>query len=126
MIQRLLAGIKAHLIHVVLGSLAAGLAFGQVAGPETEDLLKAAVVPVLFLMIYPMMINIDLREILNVRGHAKPVSLSLPINFLVAPLLAAGLSRLFFAGAVEYAIGLYLGPHPDVRHDRRLDGARQG
>jgi ACR3 family arsenite efflux pump ArsB len=108
MIGRALAGIKANLIYVVLGSLAAGLAFGQVAGPETKDLLKAAVVPVLFLMIYPMMINIDLREILNVRGHAKPVALSLLVNFLIAPLLAVGLSRLFFAGAVEYAIGLYL------------------
>jgi ACR3 family arsenite efflux pump ArsB len=65
------------------------------------------VVPVLFLMIYPMMINIDLREVVNVRSHARVVALSLLVNFGVAPLLAVGLARLFFDGSVGYAVGLY-------------------
>ena len=107
MIRRFLAGIKRNLIYVVVGSLAAGLAAGQVATPGMKNALRAAVVPILFLMIYPMMINIDLREVINVRGHAKPVGLSLLINFGVAPALAVLLSRTFFGGTVEYAIGLY-------------------
>jgi len=107
MIRNLLTGIKENLIYVVVGSLAAGLVAGQVAGPGTKSLLKAAVVPVLFLMIYPMMINIDLQEVVNVRGHAGPVGLSLLLNFGLAPLLAVGLSELFFAGSTEYAVGLY-------------------
>ncbi|MGM0448785.1 bile acid:sodium symporter [Halorubrum sp. 2020YC2] len=107
MIHALLTGIKENLIYVVVASLVAGLAFGQVAGTETKGVLRAAVVPILFLMIYPMMINIDLREVVNVRDHAGPVGLSLLINFGVAPLLAVGLSRWFFGGAVEYAVGLY-------------------
>ena len=107
MIRTLLVGLKSNLIYVVVASLIGGLAFGQFAGPETKRLLQAAVVPVLFVMIYPMMINIDLREVLNVRTHARVVGLSLVINFGVAPLLAVGLARLFFAGSVGYAIGLY-------------------
>ncbi len=107
MLRALLTGIKQNLIYVVVTSLAAGLSFGQVAGPGTKDLMRAAVVPVLFLMIYPMMINIDLREVLNVRENAGPVGLSLLANFGLAPLLAVGLSRVFFSGTIEYAIGLY-------------------
>ena len=107
MIRQLLAGLKGNLIYVVVGSLVVGLAFGQVATPGTKSLLRAAVVPVLFLMIFPMMINIDLRQVVNVRDHAGPVALSLFVNFLVSPLLAVGLARLFFGGDVGYAVGLY-------------------
>ena len=107
MIRAVLTGIKSNLIYVVVGSLALGLAFGQVADAGTKGLMRAAVVPILFLMIYPMMINIDLKEVVNVRGHALPVGLSLLVNFGVAPLLAVALSRAFFGGSVEYALGLY-------------------
>ena len=107
MIRAFLTAIKSNLIYVVLGSLVAGLAFGQVVGAEAESALQAAVLPVLFLMIYPMMINIDLKEVVNVRSHAGTVFLSLVVNFGIAPLVAVGLARLFFDGNVGYAIGLY-------------------
>ena len=107
MIRRFLTGIKSNLIYVVVASLAAGLVVGQFAGASFKGLLQSAVVPVLFLMIYPMMINIDLREVVNVRSHARVVALSLLVNFGVAPLLAVGLARLFFDGSVGYAVGLY-------------------
>ena len=107
MIREFLTGIKGNLIYVVVGSLLAGLAFGQVAGSGTKGLLRAAVVPVLFLMVYPMMINIDLQEVLNVRGHARVVGLTLLVNFALAPLLAVGLARVFFDGSVGYTVGLY-------------------
>ena len=107
MIRSFLIALKQNLIYVVIASLVGGLAFGQIAGAGTKGLLKTAVVPVLFLMIYPMMINIDLREILHVRTHAKVVALTLLLNFGFAPLLAVGLGRLFFAGSIGYTIGLY-------------------
>ena len=107
MIRSFLTGIKSNLIYVVIGSLVAGLAFGQVVGTAAESVLQAAVIPVLFLMIYPMMINIDLKEVVNVRSHAGTVLLSLLVNFGVAPLVAVGLALLFFDGNVGYAIGLY-------------------
>ena len=107
MLRNFLTAVKENLIYVVVASLVAGLAFGQVAGTGTRSLLKAAVLPVLFLMIYPMMINIDLKEVINLRRHAKPVGLSLIVNFAVAPLVAVGLARTFFAGNPAYAVGLY-------------------
>ncbi|GAA0532157.1 bile acid:sodium symporter [Halorubrum ejinorense] len=107
MIRAFLTGVKEHLIYVVVGSLAVGLAFGQVAGPATKGALKIAVTPILFVMIYPMMINVDLREVVNVRDHAGPVGVSLLVNFGIAPALAIGLARGFFGGNVAYAVGLY-------------------
>ena len=107
MIRTLLSSIKENLIFVVVASLATGLAFGQVASSKTTAMLEAAVVPILLLMIYPMMINIDLQEVINVREHAGPVGLSLLVNFGLAPILAVGLARGFFSGNIEYAIGLY-------------------
>ena len=107
MLRNFLTAVKENLIYVVVASLVAGLAFGQVAGTGMRSLLKAAVLPVLFLMIYPMMINIDLKEVINLRRHAKPVGLSLIVNFAVAPLVAVGLARIFFAGNPAYAVGLY-------------------
>jgi ACR3 family arsenite transporter len=107
MIRTLLSSIKENLIFVVVASLATGLAFGQVASSKTTAMLEAAVVPILLLMIYPMMINIDLQEVIKVREHAGPVGLSLLVNFGLAPILAVGLARGFFSGNIEYAIGLY-------------------
>jgi ACR3 family arsenite efflux pump ArsB len=107
MIRAFLTGVKEHLIYVVVGSLAVGLAFGQVAGPATKGALKTAVTPILFVMIYPMMINIDLREVVNVRDHAGPAGVRLLANFGIAPALAIGLARGFFGGNVAYAVGLY-------------------
>ncbi len=107
MIRTLLTGLKENLIYVVVGSLIAGLVVGQVSGPGVKDAMQAAVVPILFLMIYPMMINIDLREVANVRDHAGPVGLSLLVNFGLAPVLAVALARGFFDGNAAYAVGLY-------------------
>lgn len=107
MIADALRKLKSNLLYVVLISLVTGLLFGQVVGTDTKGLLQAAVVPILFLMIYPMMINIDLQEVINVRKHAKAVGLTLFVNFGLSPLLAVGLAQVFFGGDAEYAIGLY-------------------
>ena len=105
--RKFLTGIKANLIYVIVSSLAAGLLFGQATGGGYRHVLRAAVVPVLFLMIYPIMISIDLQEVVNVRRHAGTVLLSLVVNFGIAPLLAVGLAEVFFAGTVGYAVRLY-------------------
>ena len=98
MIRRLLETLKANLIYVVVGALVTGLAFGQMAGESTRGLLQMAIVPVLFLMIYPIMINIDLDEIRNLRAHLGPLALSLVVNFLFTPVVTVLLARAFFPG----------------------------
>ena len=108
MIGVFLRGLKRRLIYVVVGSLFAGLVVGQFVGPDTRHLLQMAVIPALFVMVYPMMITIDLQEVRKVRDHLGPVGLSLVVNFGVAPAIAIGLAHLFFGGNPAYAIGLYL------------------
>lgn len=108
MIRSALRALKTNLIYIVVGSLVTGLVAGQFLGSGARGLLQSAVTPVLFLMIYPMMINIDLREIFNIREHLGPVGLSLVVNFVVVPLIAVVLAKLFFAGNSTYAVGLYL------------------
>lgn len=108
MIRNALTSLKENLIYAVVFSLVSGLFAGQFIGPETRGVLGTAVVPALFVMIYPMMINIDIREVLNVQRHLRPVGLSLLINFLVTPLVAVGLATVFFGGDPGYAMGLYL------------------
>ena len=108
MIRRALLAVKENLIWVVLGSLLAGLVTGQFVGNATREVLRAAVVPVLFVMIYPMMVTLDLWEVVNVRRHAGTVGASLLVNFGLVPLVAVGLARVFFAGDPAYAVGLYL------------------
>ena len=107
MIRSSLETLKQNLIYVVVGALIGGLAFGQVAGETSRGLVQTAIVPVLFLMIYPMMINIDMNEIRNLRAHVRPVGLSLAVNFIFTPLLAVVLGAIFFQGTVEYTVGLY-------------------
>lgn len=107
MIRRALVGLKDALAPAVVAALVAGLLLGQLAGPTLAPWLRPAVLPVLLLMLYPMLVTLDLREVLAVRRHLRPVGLSLLLNFAVAPLLAVGLARVFFAGAPAYAVGLY-------------------
>ncbi len=108
MIGNLLKAVKQNLIYVVLGSLLAGLIAGQFVGDGTREILKLAVVPALFVMIYPMMINLDMREVMRVRQHFRAILLSLVVNFVVVPIIAVGLTAVFFPDSPYYAIGLYL------------------
>ncbi|WP_254766437.1 arsenic resistance protein [Salinilacihabitans rarus] len=107
MISDFLESIKANLVPAVVLSLALGLVSGQFIGPGVAGVLQSAVVPILFLMVYPMMVTLDLRELLKVRRHAGLVGATLLVNFGLAPLAAVGLARLFFAGDPHYAVGLY-------------------
>lgn len=108
MIRTLLTSLKRNLLVVVIASLSVGLLVGQFIGAGTRELLQLLVVPALFVMVYPMMINIDLSKVLRASEHARPVGLSLVVNFAIAPVIAVGLAQLFFGGSVGYAFGLYM------------------
>ncbi len=108
MIRTLLTTLKQNLLVVVIVSLVAGLLVGQFIGAETRELLQLLVVPALFVMVYPMMINIDLTRVVRASEHIRPVGLSLLINFVISPVIAVGLAQLFFDGSAGYAFGLYM------------------
>jgi ACR3 family arsenite transporter len=104
--------------------IVAGVAIGQLlpAVPETLARFTYAQVSVpvailIWLMIYPMMVQIDFASILGVRRQPKGLAITLVVNWLIkpftmfafawlflqvlfAPLIEAGLAREYVAGAI--------------------------
>jgi arsenite transporter len=104
--------------------IVAGVAIGQwlPAVPETLARFTYAQVSIpvailIWLMIYPMMVQIDFASILGVRRQPKGITITLVVNWLIkpftmfvfawlflqvlfAPLIEAGLAREYVAGAI--------------------------
>lgn len=69
--------------------------------------LKALIIPLTFLMVYPMMINLQIQKVL-VGGDYRLQLLTQLINFAVIPFFALTLGRFFFADRPLVALGLLL------------------
>jgi arsenite transporter len=104
--------------------IVAGVAIGQLlpAVPDTLSRFTYAQVSIpvavlIWLMIYPMMVQIDFASILEVRRQPKGLTITLVVNWLIkpftmflfawfflqvlfAPLIEAGLAREYVAGAI--------------------------
>ncbi|WP_428239523.1 ACR3 family arsenite efflux transporter [Gynuella sp.] len=101
---------------VLLGNLAPGV-FGQIAAIEYAH-VNLVVAVLIWLMIYPMMIQIDFTSLKDVGKKPKGLILTLVINWLIKPFTMALLGALFFkvlfAGwvdpqsAAEYIAGMIL------------------
>jgi ACR3 family arsenite transporter len=67
----------------------------------------------LFLMMYPAMLNLQLAELRKLRQNPKPILLTLFSNWILAPLVAAGLAALFLRGSEQLMVAvLLLGASP--------------
>ncbi|MFP4138177.1 MAG: arsenic resistance protein [Halomonas sp.] len=93
-----------HLVVAIPVTLLLGLAFGALAPVAW---LSALVIPLTLLMIYPMMVNLRLRELLQ-GGDARAQGLAQLINFAVIPFVAFGLGLWWFDEAPYLALGLLL------------------
>jgi len=62
----------------------------------------------LFLMMYPAMLNLQMSELKKLRDNPKPILLSLFSNWVVAPLVAAGLAYLFLRGHDQLIVAVIL------------------
>ncbi|MAD15082.1 MAG: arsenical-resistance protein [Alteromonadaceae bacterium] len=101
---------------VLLGSVFPDL-FAVVAGLEYAH-VNLVVAVLIWLMIYPMMIQIDFSSIKGVGRKPKGIILTLVINWLIKPFTMAALGWLFFKGifadwvdpqtANEYIAGMIL------------------
>lgn len=103
--MKILKIIKSNLPFFILLMMGLGLLYG-VNSPTMR--LKPLVTPVLILMIYPMMINLKVTDLVRAFSNPKPLALSMGLNFLVSPLLAYALSRFFFQNQPELMLGLVL------------------
>jgi len=101
---------------VVLGNLVPGL-FGIIAGLELAH-VNLVVAVFIWVMIYPMMVQIDFSAIKDVGKKPKGLVLTLVVNWLIKPFTMAALGWLFFRvlfvdwvdpqSAGEYIAGMIL------------------
>ncbi|MCF2901103.1 ACR3 family arsenite efflux transporter [Pseudoalteromonas sp. OFAV1] len=109
----------------VAAAIAIGVAFGVMFPPLFELIAKAEVAHVnivvalfIWVMIYPMMVQVDFSTIKEVSKNPKGLMLTLIINWLIKPFSMAALGWLFFEGlfadlvspetAQEYIAGMIL------------------
>lgn len=57
--------------------------------------LRALILPLTFLMVYPMMVGVDLRELLR-PGGLRLQGVTLAVNFVLLPAIGYALGLLFF------------------------------
>ena len=100
----LLTRINKNLVLAIPVAMVLGFGFGLVA---PVGWLKSLIVPLTFLMVYPMMVNLKLQKVLE-GGDLKAQALAQAINFAVIPFVAFGLGKIFFADQPWYALGLLL------------------
>jgi ACR3 family arsenite efflux pump ArsB len=101
---RYLTRLNQQLVIAIPAAMGAGFAFGL----ATESaFLKALIIPFTFLMVYPMMVTLKLKKILE-GGDAKAQLLTQLINFGVVPFVAFALGRLFFPAQPYLALGMLL------------------
>lgn len=98
---------ESNLIWIVSASIIAGVAFGSLF-PNQAKGLKALSTLALFVMLYPMMIGLRIEEVGKAVSNLRLIGLSLLFNFLLSPLLAAGLARLLLHDRPDFAVGLIL------------------
>jgi arsenite transporter len=62
----------------------------------------------LFLMMYPALLNLQISELKKLKNNPKPILLTLLSNWIVAPLLAALLARIFLKGYEQLMVAIIL------------------
>ena len=74
---------------VILG----GVVLGQIVNLK---FLSNLILPVVFIMIYPMMVNLSLSSLKKIKGSRKPLIEALILNFVYAPLFMWFLTSFLF------------------------------
>ncbi|PLX79116.1 MAG: arsenite transporter [Desulfuromonas sp.] len=100
----LLGKINKNLIYAIPAMLLAGFGFGIVV---EATFLKTLILPFTFLMVYPMMVNLKLKQVFN-KGDGRAQLVTQAINFLVIPFVAYWTGQLFFSDKPYMALGLLL------------------
>lgn len=101
---RLLSLLSKYLVFAIPATMVLGFAFGLVAPTAW---LKGLVIPLTFLMVYPMMVNLKLAKLFE-GGNGKSLGLAQLINFAIIPFVAFALGRFFFPDQPFYAVGMLL------------------
>jgi ACR3 family arsenite efflux pump ArsB len=100
----LLEKISKNLVIAIPFMLVAGFVFGVFVDAA---FLKGAILPFTFLMVYPMMVTLKVRQLFS-KGGEKAQLYTQFINFAIIPFVAYGLGLFFFGDKPYMALGLLL------------------
>jgi arsenite transporter len=101
---KLLGKLNKNLILAIPAMLGAGFVFGLTTEPT---FLKSLILPFTFLMVYPMMVTLKLREVFTT-GDLRAQGLALLINFAIIPFVALGLGTALLGEHPYLLLGLLL------------------
>lgn len=102
--MKLLRFLQKNLVWSIPGFMIAGMIYGQFF--ETSA-LKLAIVPFTFLMVYPMMVNLNFKKVFS-GGDSKVQITAQLINFGVIPFLGFFIGITFFSDSPYIMLGLLL------------------
>ena len=94
--------INQYLTSTIPTAMAAGFVFGLMAD---ASFLKQWIMPLTFLMVYPMMVNLKPEKVFS-GVDLRAQGLAQAINFGVTPLLAFGLGLAIFKDQPSHSLGL--------------------
>ncbi len=96
--------LQKNLIWSIPACMVLGIGFGALVNPA---FLRQAIIPLTFLMVYPMMVNLNIKQVFA-RGDTRLQVVVQLINFALIPFVGFGVGTLFFPDAPLIVLGLLL------------------
>jgi arsenite transporter len=107
-----------HLTWWVLLCIAIGIGIGELAGVHMQRIadleynqVNLPVAVLIWMMIYPMMVQIDFSSLLRVGGQLRGLSLTVVVNWLIKPFTMAFFAWIFF----EHLFSAWI--HPELAQE---------
>jgi len=104
---KILIKLNKNLIYAIPILMVLGFGFGTVVGSDMIKGLKGFIVPLTFLMVYPMMVTLNIKHLKQGMDLALQGATQI-INFCIIPFVAYFLGKWFFPGEPYMALGLLL------------------
>jgi ACR3 family arsenite efflux pump ArsB len=104
---KLLIRINKNLVYAIPALMIAGLVFGNITDQSIVTRMKTLIIPLTFLMVYPMMVTLNIKH-LKQGLQPKIQGSAMLINFAIIPFVAFFLGKVFFADQPYMALGLLL------------------
>ncbi len=101
---RFLTGVSKKLVWLIPLSIVAGLVAGVLVDLTP---LKAAVLPLTMLMVYPMLVNFKVAEAFTLKD-SKAVTIAMVLDLVALPVVALGIATLFFSDRPQLFVGMVL------------------
>lgn len=104
---KILQKVNKNLIIVIPLFLLGGFIFGILVDPATSQKLKTLLVPLTVLMVFPMMVTLNIGNLKKGLNYQLQATAQL-INFIIIPIAAFALGKIFFPDQPFLALGLLL------------------